>query len=125
MSRRRRRPSIDFAAVKQSITLAEVLALLRFTPSVTNTKGTQQRGPCPIHGSQDPKSHSFSANLADNCFHCFKCGAHGNALDLWATTSRQDVYTAAVDLCRQLARPLPINPAQASNAAPGTGKRNP
>jgi putative transposase len=99
------RPSIDFAAVKESITLAEVLALLRFTPSSIN--GTQQRGPCPVHGSQDPSSRSFSANLADHTFHCFKCGAHGNALDLWTLTSRQNIYDAAVDLCHQLGRPVP------------------
>jgi putative transposase len=101
------RPSIDFAAVKESITLAEVLALLRFTPS--STKGSQQRGPCPVHGSEDASSRSFSANLADHTFHCFKCGAHGNALDLWATTTRQNIYDAALDLCRQLGRPLPSN----------------
>jgi transposase InsO family protein len=99
------RPSIDFAAVKESISLAEVLALLRFTPS--STKGTQQRGPCPVHGSEDASSRSFSANLADHTFHCFKCGAHGNALDLWATTSHQNIYDAAIDLCRQLGRPVP------------------
>jgi putative transposase len=99
------RPSIDFAAVRTSISLAEVLALLRFTPSMT--QGTQQRGPCPIHGSQDARSRSFSANLADHTFHCFKCGAHGNALDLWAATSRQSIYDAAVDLCHQLGRPAP------------------
>ncbi|MGH6932058.1 MAG: IS3 family transposase [Dongiaceae bacterium] len=124
MSQRRRRPRIDFAAVKQSITLAEVLALLRFTPSAT--KGAEQRGPCPIHGSQNPKSRSFAANLHDHCFQCFKCGAHGNALDLWASTSRRDIYDAAIDLCRQLSvapcRPIPY---RLRAAAPGTGKRNP
>jgi putative transposase len=123
MSQRRRRPSLDFAAVKQSLSLAEVLALLRFTPSVT--KGTQQRGPCPIHGSRDANSRSFSADLADNRFHCFKCGAHGNALDLWASTSRQDVYTAAVDLCRQLGRPMPLNHAQASSRRPRNREEEP
>lgn len=109
------RPRIDFAPVKEALSLAEVLALLRFTPS--STKGHQQRGPCPIHGSKDAKSRSFSANLADHTFQCFKCGAHGNALDLWAVTSRQTIYDAAVDLCRQLGRPVPIHP--------GTAKRNP
>jgi putative transposase len=98
-------PAIDFTAVRASISLAEVLALLRFTPSAS--KGNQQRGPCPIHGSRDASSRSFSANVADDTFHCFKCGAHGNALDLWAVTSRQDIYNAAVDLCRQLGRPVP------------------
>jgi putative transposase len=105
------RPPIDFAAVKASISLAEVLDLLHFTP--TTRKGTQQRGPCPVHGSNQAthKSRSFAANLADHCFRCFKCGAHGNALDLWAKVSKQNIYDAAADLCRQLGRPLPLKTA--------------
>jgi putative transposase len=115
------RPSIDFTALKQAISMAEVLALLRFTPR--SVKGTQQRGPCPIHGSQHPKSRSFSANLADHTFHCFKCGAHGNALDLWTITSRQNVYDAAMDLCRQLGLDVPTKnsnqrPARATTTTP-------
>ena len=102
------RPSINFATVRASISLAEVLALLRFAPS--STRGSQQHGPCPIHGSADPHSRSFAANLAEHTFHCFKCGAHGNALDLWVATSGQNIYEAAADLCRQLGRPVPINP---------------
>src|SRR6266446_5911510 len=46
------RPSIDFVAVRALITLAEVLALLRYVP--TRTRGAQQRGPCPVHGSRQP-----------------------------------------------------------------------
>jgi putative transposase len=112
------RPSIDFTALKETIFLAEVLALLRFTPA--STRGSQQRGPCPVHRSQTATSRSFSANLADHTFHCFKCGAHGNALDLWAAVTGQSIYDAAVDLCRQLGRELPLHtpgqvrPAQAN-----------
>ena len=102
------RPPIDFAAVKASVALAEVLDLLHFTP--TTRKGAQQRGPCPVHGSAPAArpSRSFAANLTDNCFHCFKCGAQGNALDLWAKVTKQNIYDAAVDLCRQLGRPVPL-----------------
>ena len=100
------RPSIDFTAVRAAITLAEVLALLRFVPN--KTRGATQRGPCPVHGSQHPtRSDCFSADLADNIWHCFKCHKGGNALDLWAAATRQNIYDAAVDLCRRLGRPLP------------------
>lgn len=99
-------PRVDFAAVRASTSLAEVLALLRFVP--TTTKGPQQRGPCPIHGSDHPStSRCFAANLADNVFRCFKCGAAGNALDLWAAATSQNIYAAALDLCHRLARPVP------------------
>src|SRR5438093_553680 len=100
------RPSIDFGAVRALITLAEVLALLRYLP--TRTRGTQQRGPCPVHGSRQPsRSQCFSANLADNICHCFKCGFGGNALDWWVAVAGQNIYDAAVDLCQRLGRPLP------------------
>jgi putative transposase len=100
------RPAIDFAAIKAAITLAEVLALLQFTPS--SSRGSQQRGPCPLHGSSSLRSRSFAADLADHAFYCFKCHAHGNALDLWAAATRQDIYAAAVDLCHRLGRPVPL-----------------
>jgi putative transposase len=99
------RPAIDFAAIKATITLAEVLALLQFEPR--SVRGAQQRGPCPLHGSS--RGRSFCVNLADQCFHCFKCHAHGNALDLWAAATHQrDIYAAAVDLCERLGRPVPL-----------------
>ena len=103
-----KRPPIDFAALRSSITLAEVLAPLSFVPTARD--GAQLRGPCPVHGSQNPASRSFSANLDDNIFHCFQCGAHGNVLDLWAAVKGLPIYDAALDLCRQLGRPVPIRP---------------
>ena len=101
------KPAIDFPAVRAAISLAEVLGLLAFTPRHTN--GHQQRGPCPIHSSPSSRGQSFSANLADNTFHCFKCGKGGNHLDLWAAASKQTVYRAASDLCNKLHRPIPYH----------------
>jgi putative transposase len=101
------RPSIDFTAVRAGITLAEVLALLHFVPN--RTRSAEQRGPCPVHGSRNPaRSDCFSADLEKNIWHCFKCQKGGNALDLWMTITRQNIYDAAVDLCQRLGRPLPI-----------------
>jgi transposase InsO family protein len=100
------RPSIDFVAVRERVGLNEVLALLRYTPN--HTHGNQQRGPCPVHGSEQPsRSQCFSANISENICHCFKCGFGGNALDLWMTVTGQNVYDAAVDLCQRLGRPVP------------------
>jgi putative transposase len=107
----RPRPSIDFAAVRALITLAEVLALLRYVP--TRRRGAQQRGPCPVHGSTAPtRSQCFSANLDHNICHCFKCSFGGNALDLWVAVTGQNIYDAAVDLCQKLGRPLPTKDPQ-------------
>jgi putative transposase len=107
------RPAIDFVAVKTAISLAVVLQLLGFQPH--STHGAQQRGPCPLHGSTSGTSRCFSANLDRNAFHCFKCGRHGNALDLWAHATRQTPYDAAIDLCQRLNIPLPLLPPQNRN----------
>jgi putative transposase len=100
------RPAIDFDAVRALITLAAVLQLLGF--QANSTRGAQQRGPCPLHGSTSGTSRCFSANLDQHAFHCFKCGRKGNALDLWAQANRLTPYDAAVDLCERLHLALPI-----------------
>jgi len=99
------RPAIDFTAVRAAVHMAAVLQLLGFRAN--SPHGIQQRGPCPIHNSTSGTSRCFSVNLDQQIFHCFKCGRHGNALDLWAQATRQTVYDAAIDLCNRLNIPLP------------------
>lgn len=102
------RPAIDFPAVRAAITITAVLQLLGF--QANSTRGSQQRGPCPLHGSTSGTSRCFSANLDQQQFNCFKCGCSGNALDLWAKAKQLTVYDAAVDLCDRLHIPLPTLP---------------
>jgi putative transposase len=102
------RPALDFPAVRAAVTMAAVLTLLGF--QARSRQGAQQRGPCPLHGSNSGTSRCFSANLEQQTFHCFKCGRSGNALDLWAHANSQSIYDAAVDLCQRLAIPLPLLP---------------
>jgi transposase InsO family protein len=110
------RPSIDFTAVRAAITLAEVLALLHFVPN--RSRGAEQRGPCPAHGTRNAaRSRCFSADVARNIWHCFKCDKGGNALDLWMAVTGQNIYDAAVDLCQRLGRPLPTNEPTSRSAA--------
>jgi putative transposase len=107
------RPPLDFAAVRAAVTMSAVLGLLGFQPR--STRGGQQRGPCPLHGSTAGTSHCFSANLDKHTFRCFKCGRSGNALDLWAKATGQSPYDAAVDLCQRLGLTLPVLPLWARN----------
>ena len=112
---------VDFLAVRDSISMSSVLALLDFSPSTQ--EGKQLRGPCPIHISSSPTSRSFSANLAKNAFRCFTCGAAGNQLDLWAKVRGLSLFDAAIDLCGRANVAIPWLP-----AAPATAdieKRNP
>jgi putative transposase len=105
------RPSIDFTAVRKGISLGEVLALLHFIPN--RVRGAEQRGPCPVHGtSSAARRQCFSANMAQNVWHCFKCGKGGNALGLWMAVTGSNVYDAAVDLYQRLGRTLPTRGAK-------------
>lgn len=105
---------IDYRALRQQLQLSQVLELLGFVPSTR--WGAQLRGPCPVHGSQTPRSRSFAAHLERHCWHCFRCGAGGNALDLWTAATRLPLYDAALDLCWRLHLEIPWLPARRSPA---------
>jgi DNA primase len=93
-------PGIDFALLRRQVPLIQVLDLLGFRP--TTRHGPQVRGPCPLHVSRSPRSRSFAAHLQRHCWRCFRCGAGGNALDLYAAATRLPLYEAAPELCRRL-----------------------
>ena len=63
--------------------------------------GDQVRGPCPVHGSTSPGSRTFSANLRQNTFQCFKCGEKGNQLDLYVAVTKLPIYKAVRELCER------------------------
>jgi DNA primase len=96
---------IDYRALRGALRLGQVLDLLGFVP--TSRAGAQVRGPCPVHGSRTPRSRSFAAHLERHCWQCFRCAAHGNALDLWAAATKRPLYEAAVDLAGRLNLPMP------------------
>jgi len=98
---------IDFTLLRRQITLTQVLDLVGFTP--TTRRGAQVRGPCPVHGSA-PGSRSFAAQVAKNCWRCFRCGAGGNALDLYLAVTKLPVYEGALELCARLHVSAPRSP---------------
>jgi len=98
-------PGIDFTLLRRQISLTQVLDLIGFTP--TTRCGPQLRGPCPVHGSKSPRSRSFAAQVEKNCWHCFRCGAGGNALDLYVAVTNQPVYEGALELCTRLGMSAP------------------
>ena len=101
-------PGIDYRAARAALPLAEVLHLMGYEPR--ERRGQQLRGPCPLHGSRSATSRVFAAHLGKHVFHCFGCGAGGNALDLWAKWTGLELYAAVVDLCQRLGRPVPWLP---------------
>ena len=105
-------PLIDLRQIRSEIRLAVVLELLGWRGGACGRE--QVRGPCPVHGSSSPRSRSFSAQLGRGMWHCFVCEASGNALDLWARVTGQELYPAVLELYRQLGRDVPgLRPAGA------------
>src|SRR5262245_12116862 len=98
-------PLLNLRQGRSEIRLSEVLALLGFVPRTRC--GAQVRGPCPVHGAQAPARRSFAAHLGKNVWHCFRCGAGGNALDLWAQATGQALYAAVLVLYQRLGRSVP------------------
>jgi len=98
-------PALDYRRARAELRLAEVLHLIGYEPR--SRLGQQLRGPCPLHGSRSPTSRVFSVHLGKNLYHCFRCGAGGNALELWAALTRLPLHAAVLDLCERLHHPVP------------------
>jgi len=98
-------PLVDLRQARGEIRLGWVLGLLGWRPR--ERRGEQVRGACPLHGSASPRSRSFSAQLERGVWQCFRCGASGNAVDLWAKASGQGLYQAVLDLYDRLGQGVP------------------
>jgi DNA primase len=118
-------PAIDYRRARTQLRLAEVLELIGYRPR--SRRGPQWRGPCPLHGSRSATSRAFAVHLGKNLFHCFRCGAGGNALDLWAALTRLPLHAAVLDLCQRLHQPVPwLDQAKpTSQRCPGRLNRSP
>ena len=93
------RPGIDFAYLREQVTMEQVLEHLGAFAGMGG-RGRQRRGPCPVHGTAGDGGRAFSVNLDKNIFQCFHagCGLKGNVLDLWAAVHRLPIYEAALHL---------------------------
>ena len=98
-------PGVNFQLLREQIAMRDVLGLLQFEPRVQ--RGDQGRGPCPVHGSRNPQSRSFSVNVRLGRYQCFVCGSSGNALELWSAVRGVKLYAAAVELCQLLGVEVP------------------
>jgi DNA primase len=80
---RERKNWVDFRQLRETVDFG---ALLEAYGVTLNLRGEQQhQGFCPLpnhHGQK--RSPSFSAHLGKKAFHCFGCGAKGNAIDFVA-----------------------------------------
>jgi transposase len=97
--RRPARPRIDFAFLRQQVSMEQVLRHLGLLEGLRG-RGQQRRGPCPIHAQPNDTQPTFSAHLGKHMFQCFHvdCRAQGNVLDLWAAIHKLPLYEAALHL---------------------------
>jgi len=100
----KRRP-LNFAQLREQVSMSQVLELLDWKPT-RNSRGTS-RGRCPLNCTAKDDS-SFALNEAKKAFCCHRCGAQGNALDLWATTQNLTLLDAAWELIERLGIEPPV-----------------
>jgi DNA primase len=106
-------PGIDYRQARSRIRLTQVLELIGYRPC--QRTGPQWRGPCPLHGSTSATSRCFAVHVGNNVYHCFRCQAAGNALDLWVAWTGQPLHAAVLDLCRRLGVDVPWLPSSGAN----------
>ena len=99
MARRGDGQRIDFAQLRQQISMTDVLRHLGALERLTG-QGAQRRGPCPVHGQTTDDGRTFSVNLDKHVFRCLdpNCNAHGNVLDLWAAVHQLPIRDAALHM---------------------------
>lgn len=108
---------VDFAAIKQSVPLAPLLQ--RYQVKLRRSGRDQYRGRCPIHRGEGPEA--FHANLSQNIFHCFSCGAGGSVLDFVAAMEGCDLRQAALRLQQETF--LSSGPAAGAEGTPTVTKK--
>jgi DNA primase len=73
-------------------------------------------GLCPFHGEKSP---SFSVSASKQFYHCFGCGAHGDAIRFLMEQSGMSFRDAVADLAQQVGMAVPegpIDPAEQQRA---------
>jgi DNA primase len=73
--------------------------------------GANHMGLCPFHGEKSP---SFSVSATKQFYHCFGCGAHGDAIRFLTEHSGMGFLDAVRDLAQQVGMTVPEGPIDAA-----------
>ena len=73
--------------------------------------GANHMGLCPFHGEKSP---SFSVSATKQFYHCFGCGAHGDAIRFLMEHSGMSFIDAVRDLAQQVGMSVPDTPLDAA-----------
>jgi DNA primase len=99
MSRR-----IPQAFIHELIARADLLDVIGARVALKKA-GSNYKGLCPFH---DEKTPSFSVSPDKGFFHCFGCGAHGNAIDFVMTYENRSFPEAVEALADMLRLEVPV-----------------
>ena len=109
---------------KKTMRQIELLAHDRISEIVRHyvgKKGLRQRrnneyefvGRCPFHAENTP---SFTVTTAKGFYHCFGCGAHGNAIEFIMEAKECTYIEAVLEVARLLGVRVPSGQTNASRA---------
>jgi DNA primase len=87
-------PFVSFKAVKQAVSMAQILERYRLLDTLKRHGADGLTGPCPIHQGTNPTQ--FRVSLSKNCWNCFGGCEGGNVLDFVAAMERSDIRKAAL-----------------------------
>ncbi|VTU34212.1 DNA primase [Variovorax sp. PBL-H6] len=82
--------------------------------------GANFMGLCPFHGEKSP---SFSVSPTKQFYHCFGCGAHGNAIGFLMEHAGMGFVEAVQDLAGQYGLQVPEDDASPEERARAAGQR--
>lgn len=88
------RPFVSFKAIKQAVTMTQVLAHYGLLESLKRHGADGLTGPCPIH--QGTNTTQFRVSLGKNCWNCFGGCQGGNVLDFVMAMERLEIRQAAL-----------------------------
>ncbi len=83
--------------------------------------GANHMGLCPFHGEKSP---SFSVSAAKQFYHCFGCGAHGDAIGFLMENSGMGFLDAVRELAQQVGMQVPEEPLDATEQQRAMQERN-
>lgn len=90
--------------IQDLLTRIEIVDLIDGRVPLKKKSGNNYFACCPFHTE---KSASFSVSQAKQFYHCFGCGAHGNAIDFLMQFDRLDFPEAIETLAKQAGVDVP------------------
>ncbi|WP_013324801.1 DNA primase [Gloeothece verrucosa] len=85
--------------IKQRVDIVDVISEY----VVLHKRGKSLVGLCPFHNEKSP---SFNVSPSKQVYHCFGCGAGGNAITFLMELRKQSFYEVALDLAKRYQIPL-------------------